>query len=113
MMGVKERILVLAAGIAALVLAAVLVFSAVAEKKRSDGLLREAELRKSRAIPPEAFFLPDEPLGLPGVQLSRTTPPSWTEEETGRWFIPPSDADMESLRLAGEAPVHRLLESVP
>ncbi len=91
-----------------LVIVALLAFSGRSAKEENAVTAPNA-----LAIPPEEFFFPDEPLPLPGIQLSRESTPSWSEEEASRWFIPPSKGDLDELRFLGEESVTRLLEQVP
>ena len=62
---------------------------------------------------PEEFFLPEEPLQVPGIQLSRESSSQWTEEEVSRWYVLPSEEDLDGLRSIGENAVENLLEAVP
>lgn len=80
-----------------------------AEKRRQE----EAARLKSMVIPPEEFFLPPEPLQIPGVQLSRESGLKWTEEEVTGWYILPSEDDLDGLRSIGDNAVENLLETVP
>ena len=104
-----SRVVILSA---AIVLACLLLIVVVSVAFSGKSRRQEAPT-SADAIPPEEFFFPDEPLPTPGVQLSRETKPSWSEEEAKRWFVSPTKKDLDELRRLGEESVNRLLEAVP
>lgn len=91
----------------------VLFVSVIAFRNGEKRRLEEAERLKAKSIPPEEFFLPEEPLQVPGIQLSRESSSQWTEEEVSRWYVLPSEEDLDGLRSIGENAVENLLEAVP
>ncbi len=75
---------------------------------------RQAEAeRLARAIPPdELWYLPD-PLGMPGIQLSREPRERWSAQERDLWYDTPDAGEIGALREAGRRQIDDLLESVP
>ena len=105
-----SKVVILSAAIVLLVCLLLIIVVAVASSGKES---RQDARLSAETIPPEEFFLPDEPLPTPGIQLSRESEPAWSEEEAERWFVPPSKEDLDELRQLGEESVNRLLEAVP
>ena len=109
--GAHSRVFIVSAGITAACVLLILIFSFAGSRTSKNE--PNASSSQSAGIPPEEFFLPDEPLSLPGIQFSRETESSWSEAEASRWFIPLSREDLQELRASGEKSVERLLEKIP
>ena len=59
------------------------------------------------------FWLPEEPLTVPGVQLFREGETKWSPAEIKRWYTVPDTQALGELRSAGKKSVDAILESVP
>ncbi len=93
------------------IIVVLLVVSAIAGRhgKRQDHAREIAAL----SIKAGDFWLPDEPLRLPGVQLFREPEEKWTPVEIKRWYTVPDSKALGELRSAGKKTVDEILESVP
>jgi hypothetical protein len=98
-------VLVLFAGILALLIS---LSRAEAAKAREI-----AESRARRAIPIEDLYLPDDPMGLPGVQLSRERRLFWPPDERDLWYHPIGQDELSALAESARRQIDDLLESVP
>ena len=59
------------------------------------------------------FWLPSEPLQVPGIQLFREPTSKWSPAEIKRWYTVPDTEALGELRSAGKKTVDEILESVP
>ncbi|MCL2067114.1 MAG: hypothetical protein FWG99_06580 [Treponema sp.] len=66
-----------------------------------------------RTIPPEDFFLPEEPDFVPGVLPEREQRESWTLEDAQPYWQDPLKYGEEKWRDMVEAAIDKYLESVP
>ena len=64
-------------------------------------------------IPPEDFFLPDEPDFIPDVLLEREKRSSWSEQDAMEYWQNPLEAGEEQWRKKIEAAIDEYLERVP
>ncbi|MDR2729438.1 MAG: hypothetical protein LBB81_00885 [Treponema sp.] len=64
-------------------------------------------------IPPEDFFLPEEPDYLPGVLLGRERRKSWTEEDAMDYWQNPMISGEDEWRNNIETAIDKLMERIP
>jgi hypothetical protein len=64
-------------------------------------------------IPPEDFFLPDEPDYLPGVLLERERRESWTEEDAVDYWQNPMISGEDEWRNNIETAIDKFMERIP
>jgi hypothetical protein len=103
-----QVVVVLSVALALIVL--VLIVSAVTgPRAKGEGRGRDAAF----SIKSGDFWLPDEPLPLPGVQLFRERAEKWSPDEIKRWYTVPDSKALGELRSAGKKTVEQTLESVP
>jgi hypothetical protein len=108
------------AGIAAAIVAVILLFAALGtlllskgetEEKRGDSDPVNVPLVKF-FIPVDEVFLPDEPDFVPGVTTERERRAEWTEKEAESWWRDPLENGGQNWRDQIEKNVDDILESV-
>jgi hypothetical protein len=108
-----KKMIAVGLGFALLTLILTFVISVVASNDAVRKSALAAETQKKSALLPEELWFPQEPLSVPGVQLSRATRAQWTAEDAKRWYTVPDEASLEGLRAASQKQIDELLESVP
>ncbi len=93
----------------ALIIIVFLVSAIPASRAKEQGRDRDAAF----SIKPGDYWLPEEPLQLPGVQLFRERAEKWSPVEIKRWYTVPDSKALGELRSAGRKTVEQMLESVP
>ena len=93
----------------AIILTLLIVFSR-AEAAKAREL---EEIKARRAIPIEDLYLPDDPMGLPSVQLSRDRKRFWTPDERDLWYHSIGQDELSALAESARRQIDDLLESVP
>jgi len=80
---------------------------------KGDAKKRPSSVQSSMALNPDELSYPREPLSIPGVQRSRDPKSAWTAEDAGKWYTPPDEQTLGTIRAAGRKRIDELLESVP
>ncbi len=106
-----HRIQVVVALSVALALIVILFVVSAIQSSRAKERGRERDTAFS--IKPGDYWLPEEPLQLPGVQLFRERAEKWSPVEIKRWYTVPDSKALGELRSAGRKAVDQMLESVP
>ncbi len=97
-----------------LVLFAIILTFLVVISRAEAAKAREIEETKARrAIPIEDLYLPDDPMGLPGVQLSRDRKRIWPPDERDLWYHSIGQDELSALAESARRQIDDLLESVP
>jgi len=99
-------------GILAL-LVLVLAAALIGDSSKRSAAATEAAERAARAIRPEEFRLPSDPIPVPGVQRFRERKRAWSAEEAKSWYAEPSVESLEALRYAAKTQIDSILEGVP
>jgi hypothetical protein len=122
--GKKPGTLIICAGGAAVLVALAVVVTAVLVKngEREKNAAADLAARSPAGegarflgppVPPEEWFLPDEPDFVPGVLLERERRSGWTEADAAPFWRDPLKNGEEPWRERVETAIDELLERVP
>lgn len=108
----KIVLIVTGAVVVSLILLIVIIIATSTGKSRSDEVEPHNVVRTTK-IDPNVFWLLDEPLDLPGIQLSHEQNKKWDEDDIEFWYEKPSDETMEKLHKHNKKIIEKLLEETP
>ncbi|HNY17994.1 MAG TPA: hypothetical protein PK542_08320 [Treponemataceae bacterium] len=108
-----HRIQLVVALSAFLALLALIIIFSISSAGRYSAKKRGHAKTTAGTVSVSDFWLPEEPLQVPGVQLFREGEAKWSPAEIKRWYTVPDTQALGELRSAGKKSVDAILESVP